>query len=247
MCVAAVVPDGVRFPDLDDLEAMEKMNSDGAGIAWFDEGEVHWLKGLSAIEVHTLGCQLSGPKLLHFRMATAGGDHPELSHPFPIERAVRTNLTGRAKKVLIHNGHIGDWEFFRRLMAPLPAGKWSDTRLVARMVHMVGKDILDEFPGQKFATLDNTGQAEMFGRFEMRAGVHYSNTMWEVFTNYFDRNDMYNEGPDGGYRNWWLTQGDRVDSGDPIDDHENFADWRKRAQRRKRHGQRYLPGWSTTK
>lgn len=209
MCVAFAVPEGVDFPDLDDLLDMENANPDGAGIAWVDNNEVHWLKGLEARELHDLGHQLPGPKICHFRLATAGGRSMELTHPFPVEKAPRTSLSGRAKRVMIHNGHISDWEFYAQISGPLPGGEWSDTRLVARFLALHGPKILREFSGQRFATLDRKGKIQTSGTWDEMNGVHYSNLYWTWKTRYndyhYDRH--YNGSKYGSYTTSRAGQG----------------------------------------
>lgn len=179
MCVAIALPEGAIPPNYHELCEMEEVNPDGAGVAWVEDNQVQWLKGLTAIEVDALLSTLrDGPRLIHFRLATAGGDKPELTHPFPIEKAPRTALSGRARKVLIHNGHISDWQFYAKLQGDLPGGAWSDTRLVARLAHTRSVSILKAFTGQRFATLDQAGKIQVTGHWTELNGAHYSNMYW---------------------------------------------------------------------
>ncbi len=190
MCVAIVIPSGAKNPTVEELLEMEEANPDGAGVAWHADNEVHWLKGLEAKEVDALlGGLPNCTKLVHFRLATAGGSKPELTHPFPVEKAPRLALSGRARQVLIHNGHISDWELYAKLQGDLPGGPWSDTRLMARLAHTRSYKILNEFRGQKFALLDKTGGVKISGDWTKRDGALYSNMYWVggSYTKYYSR------------------------------------------------------------
>ena len=49
MCVIVVAE--TSFPAYDDLKLFELANGDGAGVAWREDGIVHWRKNLKASEI----------------------------------------------------------------------------------------------------------------------------------------------------------------------------------------------------
>lgn len=220
MCVAIAVPRGVAAPDLETLEQCEWGNQDGAGVAWADDDHVHWIKGLDAKDVADVCSYAAGPKLIHFRLATAGPDVDALCHPFPIEKRASTALEGRTKKpVLIHNGTWSDWDDYAAILAPLPSGPWSDTRLMARIIATHGREWLGKFVHNmhvgKLATLDSTGHLILAGDWHERAGVHYSNVYWE-WTNKYRIGDY--------------AMGSVSDRAEPTSDRE-YVDWWKKQSR----------------
>lgn len=185
MCVAIAVPEGVAFPSVDTLEACEFTNDDGIGIAFPDGfGRVEYYKGLSLEELTDLASMSAGmPRLVHFRLATAGGVDPRLSHPFPLTKNAAPSLQGTAPRVLVHNGHWTEWDMVADLVGPLPSGPWSDTRLMARLIALHGDAWITRFVAEervgKLATLDGEGNIGLAGDWEMVAGCYFSNTHWE--------------------------------------------------------------------
>ncbi len=163
---------------------MEWLNDDGAGVAWVENSAVHYAKGLRSFELFDMASSIEGPRLVHFRMATAGGDSPLLCHPFPITRKAELRLQGWADSVLIHNGHWSGHELAETLMGPLPKGPWSDTRLMARILALRARVdvwaewlVKDQHVG-KLATLDKEGTLAMYGNWTEHNGAYYSNMHW---------------------------------------------------------------------
>ena len=127
------------FPDRDLLQAGEKGNPDGAGIAWIDNGKVKWKKGLRARDLEEIGLTTNPPWLIHFRKATVGKNIPQLTHPFVFDLSASTELEGETEAgVLAHNGN---WLFWHEKIMDLvnenpekhsfPIGHWSDSRALA--------------------------------------------------------------------------------------------------------------------
>lgn len=109
MCVAAVIFEKVSYKY---LQHMEDDNPHGAGVAWEQDGAIHFLKGLTAKEIYDLqeAGVMSYPYLMHYRWATHGDRVPELTHPFPLgPRALLGETSGSADRVLIHNG---TWSYY---------------------------------------------------------------------------------------------------------------------------------------
>lgn len=120
-------------------------NSEGAGIAWREEGKVHWEKGLDLEAMQALCAEKPLPYVAHFRISTCGGKRQDLCHPFPIQKDVPLFTAGNTGGyVLFHNGHWTDWR--REMYAtkwPVPKGKWSDSRAMAFMAAHRSLGILD--------------------------------------------------------------------------------------------------------
>ncbi len=147
MCVILVCPDGVR-PGRDVLEACHEANPHGAGVAWRQDGEVRWMKGLDVEQLAPLLPRLPGEIVVHFRWASVGGVTPALCHPFPVTRAATTRLSGHARAVLFHNGTWTDWRETLRLMPRRLDGPVSDSRVAASLVDLCGVDELEGLPGR---------------------------------------------------------------------------------------------------
>ena len=90
MCVIMVVDD--TLPSRKMLSRAEDENSDGAGIAWVQNGVVHWKKGLTAKGVYSIARSVPRPSVIHFRWSTVGGKNAELCHPFALDASVSQSL-----------------------------------------------------------------------------------------------------------------------------------------------------------
>ena len=187
MCVIVAIPkDGGTIPLMYEFKSMERTNPDGAGIAWIDKktGLVRWEKGLSADGIFKLAMVLPTPLLIHFRFATHGGKTLALNHPFPVNKFVQTDLKGSAKTVLTHNGVWHEHErvvkaIEHRLKIKKPSGDWSDTRSIAFMASIIGKNCLDLI-GEKVCTLSVKNGLEFFGNgWAKERGNIYSNLYWK--------------------------------------------------------------------
>ena len=173
MCVILVCPGNVR-PDRATLDACHSANPHGAGVAWREDGEVRWFKGLDPSDLEALIPDLPGEIVIHFRWASVGEITPRLCHPFPVTRLATTRLSGHARAVLFHNGTWSGWE---RTLARMPrrqlSGPLSDSRIAACLVDCCGVDALDRLPGRYvFFERDFT---LLFGSWERWRGMQVSN------------------------------------------------------------------------
>jgi predicted glutamine amidotransferase len=174
MCVILVCPADVR-PDRKTLDACHEANPHGAGVAWREDGEVRWFKGLEPDELEPLIANLTGEIVIHFRWASVGEVTPKLCHPFPITACATTRLSGHARAVLFHNGTWCQWrETLRRMPKHrMPDGLLSDTRVAASLVDLCGIDTLDRLPGRwVFFDRDFT---ELYGDWRDWRGMQVSN------------------------------------------------------------------------
>lgn len=167
LCVIAVCDD--KRPTADIVKAMFETNSAGAGIAWRAGDSVEdvedivsgttrqrlvnprviWRKGLDLKGVQELCASVPLPFVVHFRIPTAGGTTPLLTHPFPVTNEVALDLKGEIKGyVLFHNGHWSSWkqaslETALKMGIKIPSGKWSDSRAMAWAASLYGPGVLD--------------------------------------------------------------------------------------------------------
>lgn len=190
MCVAIILNEPGKRPTLEQLRAMERGNSDGAGVGWYDAemGTCRWVKGLTAEGLNGILDNIPRPALVHFRFATVGGNSPELCHPFPVSGDMDDGVIGAASEILIHNGHWSDWDDYYRTfaqeVATPPKGKWSDTRFAAYLMALAPKErdaIAAEVDGKVAilsATPEATGVVTRWGDWTDHEGCLYSNMGW---------------------------------------------------------------------
>ena len=180
MCLIIAVEK--ETPPLCELEYANTINPDGIGIAWIGPGGmIQWHKGLGLPDLQTLVPYVPTPYVVHFRVATSGGVSSKLCHPFPISRNVTTEVEGRAKRVIFHNGIWFDWKevLVKSLIATgrrLPLGPWSDTRAMAFLAHHYGEEILNLLD-EKIVMLSSKG-LKFFGHgWIVQDGRSYSNDL----------------------------------------------------------------------
>lgn len=189
MCVAISMEPGTEL-SLDEVEKMTKANADGIGVAWAEDGQVFWYKSI-AYEPKAAQKFIEERKgffrLVHFRLATAGGGRVELCHPFEVGPMANCSKTGHSSQVLIHNGHWHRWtdviDILRKEGALPDIGPWSDSRLAAFLASH-DPDWLDAVNG-KVALMDGEGNTKLLGTWEsLRPGIKVSNKNWEHNYNY---------------------------------------------------------------
>lgn len=186
MCVAILVP----IPDegkqhvpltLEELQACEKVNPAGGGIAFRTKKGIYFKKGISAEEIFELQKQATPPYQIHFRIPTIGGKDKQLCHPFPISKNADTRLEGYCKTSLIHNGHWRSWRdgMLCLLQGVMPSGPWSDTRAMSYLVAHHGPEILI-LVDEKVSLLNANGTYRFFGSgWHEHNGNWFSNLHWQ--------------------------------------------------------------------
>ena len=174
MCVILVCPDDIR-PDRATIHSCHRANPHGAGVAWREDGEVRWMKGLEPDELEALIAGLPGEIVIHFRIASVGEVTPRLCHPFPVTVCATTRLSGHARAVLFHNGTWSQWrETLRRMPRHrMPDGLLSDTRVAASLVDLCGMDVLERLPG-RWVFFDRDF-SELYGEWHEWGGMKASN------------------------------------------------------------------------
>jgi hypothetical protein len=164
-------------------------NSHGAGFAWRADNINHYIKGFMERDAAWEAYQnVPVPHVAHFRLASAGGVCPALTHPFIVsmESPVKLSWDG-PEALLFHNGTISGWKdmlFSLALQIGLPDGDMSDTRFVAMAmsVPILGDRALNFFHGGKFAMLDTAGTIQRIGMWEQHEGNWYSNSGYQSRT-----------------------------------------------------------------
>ena len=190
MCVIGIYED--KKPEISDLVSMEAQNPDGAGLAWVENGRVRWKKGLDALEMYEICEKVGLPIIVHFRMATAGGNDDRLTHPFPIRISKPLALSGLADRLIFHNGHFSGWEAVLRDFldrgepgASRSTNMWSDSRLIA---YAIGRGVpMSVFQGEKLAMLHGSGIIDTLGFFHDTPEGVFSNLAWQGFYGVYGR------------------------------------------------------------
>lgn len=170
-------------PTPDMVRAGFKSNDKGAGFAWRDvltpkKGEkgttptpiVRWKKALTDLdEIVDMSEKLPIPYVLHCRIPSIGGPNLDLTHPFPVSKAVSLDHEGwTTGEVLFHNGTWREWddESIKAALLrgiKLPRGPFSDSRMMAWVYHLIGPGFLDMI-GEKVIIFGPEGDPEIFGQ-----------------------------------------------------------------------------------
>ncbi|MHC4647605.1 MAG: hypothetical protein ACYTBJ_19235 [Planctomycetota bacterium] len=118
MCIAIIKRRDNKLPTKKILAECWRRNSDGGGLAIWDEEAEVWniKKGLMSFrkfwkELKTI--PKDGLAFIHFRLATSGQDgHPGCTHPFPVtkEEDLLMELEVSCPSIVMHNGVIGQGE-----------------------------------------------------------------------------------------------------------------------------------------
>jgi hypothetical protein len=170
MCVIILCE--TEFPKLATLESAEELNSHGGGIAWIENGQVKYKKGIKSKQIFEITKKINLPAIIHFRIASIGGVNDELCHPFQINTQADTEVSGTCDSVLFHNGTWTDWkEMCMKAVVSsgnilkFPSGQWSDSRAMAWLADKFGIDFLNLIDNSnKIAVLTPQG-IRKFGRF----------------------------------------------------------------------------------
>ena len=178
MCVIAYCEK--KIPTQEQLNQMETQNSAGAGVAWFEAGRVKWEKGISAKRVGELLGVIPLPCVIHFRLATVGGQTRKLCHPFPISEDSPLFKCGVADSVLFHNGHCNHWEEYLMASGLKLKGDVSDSRAIAAITaHNQNLQWLYRISGIYAVMLAEKQTVLRVGYYTEQDGVWYSNLYWE--------------------------------------------------------------------
>lgn len=198
MCVAITLKPNCNL-SIDEVTKMHRNNADGVGIAWARDGLVHWWK-TTKVDPEYIARAIYAwrdyPRLVHFRLATAGGAKTELCHPFEIGPLAKCSQTGSGGKVMIHNGHWHRWDEAKGILQKeglLPEGPWSDSRLAAYLAHDDPEWLMAL--GGRVAVMSGDGEIARLGDWEkLREGIMVSNKNWV--------DAKYTRGGYTGFKQW---------------------------------------------
>jgi hypothetical protein len=190
------------------INACHAANPHGAGVAWREGKEVHWMKNLSCGAVETLVDQIAGECVIHFRWASVGKVCPELCHPFPVDRGASTKLEGKAARLLFHNGtwsgHKSALEFVEAKQKRKVGGPLSDSRVIALLVdHLRDNSVLQHIDGRFVLYTPKT--TKLYGDWRTWGGMRVSNLGFVYEMERAERRARWN--------------------GDPTDDLDQLALW----------------------
>jgi predicted glutamine amidotransferase len=178
MCVIVVAP--TKDPDLPTLYKCQDKNPHGGGVAWAENGFVHFKKGITAEQMQDLVANKPFPHIFHFRIASVGKVIPALCHPFVVKRKHNADMDGVTNcPVFFHNGTIQDWKYMAQLAGVKYPEFASDSMVLARIVSMRGEGILNHIStGNRFVVLRPDGTVKTYGQFTRVGDCEYSNNYW---------------------------------------------------------------------
>jgi len=211
MCVIVYKPSDVDV-DMDVLKQCWKKNSDGAGLMFAEDGELHVKKGFMRWRsmkrfIKRMGKERfkSLPVVLHFRIATHGSVRPENTHPFGVTEDVYMAHNGVLSCVDVPKDEdISDTETFildvlHPLHEDLVAGITTETLDGVGVINkMLGKFI----GGNKLVFMDSNGDVAIvnehqgsWGQVSGYKDVWFSNMLWKPYkssTITYGKNYKYN-------------------------------------------------------
>ena len=180
-------------PTTEEITACWENNPDGAGLMYPEDNHVVISKGYQTLKdfLTMVKCvPESAPLVLHFRIGTAGGYGPEVTHPFPVCRDLHTlhALDVECPVGIAHNGvlpYAGDdkkaisdtMEFIRTVCVPLDRD--SRVRKEGGLVisPKAKKALSAKSAGSRLAIMDRFGDVRLVGKGwrSMRPGIEASN------------------------------------------------------------------------
>jgi predicted glutamine amidotransferase len=164
-----------------EFENCDDSNGDGIGFGFNKKGKQYYVKGFMDLESAWEFYKKLPEKVahvVHFRLGTAGGNIPQLTHPFICDERSPLFLEHTTEKpLLFHNGMALRWEMDAETEKIPVHNYMSDTRMLAILLGKYGienkKTILRPSYG-KFIILDK-GKATLMGEFIYDKGVYFSN------------------------------------------------------------------------
>lgn len=185
MCVILVCED--KKPSKDILKKCKQANNDGIGIAWTENGESKFEKGICFNRLIELVDSKPLPLVIHFRITSAGITSEAMAHPFVCSNVIDKGiLEAQGKNLLFHNGTLYNWQDKLINLAMNYKFKiedlnyWNDTRYMAIASHYIGIGILELF-NEKLVYMASNGDITIFNKqkFNFIDGIYYSNTYWQ--------------------------------------------------------------------
>lgn len=199
MCVIAVCKD--RKMTKGEIKASDSRNSDGIGVAWGDGQFCHFKKGMEVEEFKEWYSTFEfRPHVVHFRLSSVGEVCTELTHPFIVSVESTIKLEGKVKSpVLFHNGTFSDWStwlisLYLKSRRKIPKGPWSDSRVIAVMVHFLGVHVL-EVLGGRYAVVHPSGTILTVGSYaSVKDDIEFSSSIGQGETANWHRSFLIKDG-----------------------------------------------------
>lgn len=188
MCIIVYKPIGVKMPSRSRLEYCWQNNPHGAGFMFADGDTIRYQKGFMTFRAFYKALKKHGkidhlPVLMHFRIATHGGQSKSMTHPFEVTTSEKRlkSTSGFCSLAVMHNGILS-------MTAGKATASLSDTAVFARdvLTRLCRKttyyrdtkimDIVRECIGtSRLAILSADGHVETVGKWYTENGVKYSN------------------------------------------------------------------------
>lgn len=156
MCVIITIENG-NFPDFKTLKDAESLNPHGGSIGWIENGKTNFHKGLKAKKINKIIQKQLKPKniktaIIHFRISSSGDiQNPKIqnNHPFVVNEQASNDISLKNidYPLLFHNGTFDDIfdiliEVIKGKMVKIPSGDYTDSRIMAYLVHLKGVNFL---------------------------------------------------------------------------------------------------------
>lgn len=185
MCIIAVKPSGKKMFSKETIRNMWNRNPDGAGLMYYEDGQVHCIKGFMRLEdllyylkqydfTHTNLC-------LHFRIGTSGRKDELNCHPYPVyeenDTEFETNLA------VMHNGVMYNYSpgFYSEINDTQVFINCVLSQLDEDFVKDADKKLLIEelIPNNKLCFLNSKNEITLFGNgWINNDGYFYSNASY---------------------------------------------------------------------
>jgi len=215
MCVIGIYEN--NKPKLKDLVSMEDMNSDGAGIAWRENGKVRYEKGIDSKKMWKIIKEIDLPFIVHFRIKSSGSICDELTHPFEVDNNTPDLLHNSCDKVLFHNGTYTSWkdDMLKTCLSTgikLPNGHLSDSKALAWLCSVYGDNYLKVIITQSRFTIFTPTEILKYGDWkEVSGGLcsndnHVDDDKEPDVIQQWQNKKQYNKTGSEWYDNAWRTQ-----------------------------------------
>lgn len=161
-------------------------NRDGFGYAHWTGEKIVFVKGIMNKDAAWDAYQKAElPHVAHFRIASAGGVCPELTHPFICSPKSGLMLEHEGiTPVLFHNGTLSEWRSM--LMTSIfhtkiiPKGPMSDSRAMAIALSVLGPEFLSMYASNRWVCVAKDGYVKVGDWTEGEGGVMFSNSSFRV-------------------------------------------------------------------
>jgi len=201
MCIIIYHPEDTNMVSKQVLKHCWDKNSDGAGYSYWDQASKMWLvnKGFMSwsafwlsFNAHSFSKQTTW--IAHFRIATAGNTDGGNTHPFKICTNYDTMRIEkyRAKKIAFHNGVVGSGEdeasdtmfHIKTYIAPLFPS------IHKKKINIIITHLCETNSNRWLLT--NGATLFLFGDWETKDGVYYSNKSYVIVKTYISQYTNYN-------------------------------------------------------